>query len=222
MRRILVGLWLTVFIFPGCGRDHDNIAMYVNHEPISVSEMEYWMLLSKAEVYSYFFREYSVDYSPDFWMESFGGGESPLEMLKNVAINRLVKSKVQQLLARDLGVIENIGFDALMDEKSLVNKARKKSMAKGEPIYGPPQFNTTTYFDHVFDKMVHDTKQKLLREFLSGDARKFTHINIDVSSLANKTGFEQMQLIEKAYESIVNQMVTHAELIIIDDAKVRI
>jgi len=217
MKNIVIGLWLSLFIFHSCKKNNDNIALYINDEPIKISEMEFWISLSKAEVYSYFFREYNVDYSPDFWMDRFGG-ESPMEMLKNVAMQRLVKSKVQQLLARDLGVIEIIDYDELMAEKHRVNQKRKMSQANGEPIYGPIQFSSHTYFDHVFDKMVYKTRLHLLNTQLykdSADANGNPKSNNGVFD--ENEGFYQMQYIDMVYHQMIDERVSKAKLIINND-----
>ena len=91
----------------------------------------------------------------------------------------------------------------------VVNQKRKISVANGEPIYGPIQFSPHTYFDHVFDKMVYDVKLHLLNYYLSIDT-------IDLL-LSVKSGFHQMQFIDKKHDQLVLEMVNKVKLTINKD-----
>ena len=207
-----IGLCFLVFFIYGCKSDHNNVAFYVNDEPVSVSEMEFWMSLSKAEVANYFYREYGMQYSDDFWNKEFDH-KSPGGMLKDRALEKLVNCKVQQIFARDLGIIEKIGFDELMAEIDSFNEQRKMKLARGEAIYGPQQFTPLMYFNHVFDKMVYDVKQHLLNSCLLTDTLT-ANLATNGGHVAwkEKSGFMQMQYIDQKYEQLVAEMVRASEL----------
>ena len=204
-------------MFFSCSIDQNNVVLYVNNEPVKVSELKFWMSMSRAEISAYFFREHGIHYSTDFWEKAYGN-ELPIVMLKERAVERLVEYKVQQIFARELGVIESIEFDELMLEMKDVNDKRKLKLAMGEPIYGPKQFTSHAYFFYVFDKMVYDVKQQLLTNYLSKDtlcAKKNFKFKND--KFEEKSGFHQMEYIDKKYELLVLEMVRVIDLIINKD-----
>lgn len=211
MKIVKPGLLVAFLFVAGCTTEKNVIVLHVNDEPVTLSELEFWISLSKAEVSGYFFREYGVQQTADFWEKSYGP-ETPSEMLKELAIKRLVECKVQQLFAKELGLIGNIGFDELMSELQAFNEDRKRRHANGEPVYGPVQFTSRTYFDHVFDKMVYDVKQHLLREGSDLITNGTTDAATQNGASAENSGFYQMQYIDQKYEQIVAQQVLEADV----------
>jgi len=211
MKTVTLGLLIAFLFFAGCTTEKNGIFLHVNDEPVTLSELEFWMSLSKAEVSGYFFREYGVQQTADFWEKSYGQ-ESPSEMLKELAIKRLVECKVQQLFAKELGLIDNIGFDQLMSELQDFNEDRKIRHAKGEPIYGPIQFTSRTYFDHVFDKMVYDVKQYLLNEHSDLIINGVNDGGTQNGAPLENSGFYQMQSVDLVYEQMVAQRIMEADV----------
>ena len=67
-----------------CDHSDSNIVATINKEVITKTELNNWMLLEKANVYSYFFRKYGTQDSEHFWLEK-PGDEIPLEKLKETA-----------------------------------------------------------------------------------------------------------------------------------------
>jgi hypothetical protein len=204
-------LWIAFLLSAGCNTDKNNIVLHVNNEPVTLSELEFFKALSKAEVAGYFFREYGVQQNANFWENKYGQ-ESPAEKLKEVAIEKLVEYKVQQLLAKELGLIENIGFDELMSELKSFNENRKIRHEAGEPIYGPKQFTTGTYFDYVFDKMVSDVKQHLLNNYSCRVIHDATDAKSQHVIPSENSGFFQLQQVDKEYEQIVRQRMREADV----------
>lgn len=216
-KTLAVALWFHVLFFFSCNKDENYVVLYVNNEPVKVNELKFWMSLSRAEISAYFFREHGIHYSADFWEKDYGN-ELPILMLKERAVERLVEYKVQQILARELGVIESIGFDELMLEMKDINDKRKLKLAMGEPIYGPKQFTSHAYFFYVFDKMVYDVKHHLINDYSSANTLGETN-NLDSNDFiaGEKTAFHNLQYIDRKYEILVNEMIDAAEVTIVMD-----
>ena len=160
----LIALLLTI----SCITNNADTVAWINNEPITKAELKHWMLLEKANVYGYFYRKYNVSDSDKFWTQK-QGDEIPLGKLKQVALEKASKCKVQQILALEKGIIKTANFDEIIRELETVNTERKRKVENSEPIYGPIQFTSRTYFFHVFDKMVIELKNELAKDELKPD-----------------------------------------------------
>ncbi len=202
-----IGFLLLLLITLACVKQEQNVVARLNDEAITRAELKHWMLLEKASVYNYFFRKYKVEDSEHFWTEK-QGDEIPLELLKAQALEKVKRCKIQQLLALEKGIIKTSNFDEIMKELETVNAERKKKVEKGEPIYGPKQFTSRTYFFHVFDKMVIALKNELAKNELkpSNEQLKLmqsanNHSDKDIS------GFLTMQYVDTNYEAFIDNLM---------------
>ena len=96
-------LLIAILLF-ACNKDNTNIIARVNEYPISTSELRYWMMLQRAEVYNYYYEEFGIIDSDDFWEQKIEGN-SPLDKLKELALEKAVRCKVQQILALERGIV---------------------------------------------------------------------------------------------------------------------
>jgi len=189
-----------------CEKEASNIAASIGNEVITKTELNHWMLLEKANVYSYFFRKYGTQDSEDFWTKKLGG-EIPLEKLKAVAIESAKRCKVQQILALEKGIIKTANFDEIMDDLENINAERKRKVENGEPIYGPKQFTTRTYFSHVFDKMVIALKNELAKDELKPNNEQLKLLGEKaIDSKKDITGFLIMQYVDINYEAYIDNL----------------
>jgi hypothetical protein len=111
----LLGVLMTLMFACNCNTNNNNVVARVNDFPISNAELKFWMLLQRAEVSNYFYEKYGVDDSDGFWEHKING-ESPLEMLKRIALKKAVRCKVQQILALKKEVVQQIDFDSIMSK----------------------------------------------------------------------------------------------------------
>lgn len=157
------GIFLVFIGLFACNTSQSEPAAWVKGQPITHSELDYWMLLEKAGVYNYFFRKHGIEDSDNFWFQELDG-EIPMEKLRAVALEKAKRVKIQQVLALEKGIIETANFDEILDRLPEVNTERRKRVENGEPVYGPLQFTERTYFLHEFDEMVLELKRELARE----------------------------------------------------------
>ncbi len=187
---------------------------YVDNYPITISEMHYWMLLNKAEVHRHFYLEYGVNDSEDFWQSEYGG-ESPLEMLKNIAFQKAKRLKVQQVLAYEYGLINEINFDSIVSRIDNVNLVRNDNLNNGKIIYGSKYYTQRSYFVYQSDQMTQVLKEKLAEKELKPKKKELEQLlpKSDVSYEDYKD-FLRMQYVEQHYDEFIDNKckISHVKL----------
>lgn len=138
----------------------------VDGEPISVRLFERQVAANRARAFAHFRQRYDAEDGPGFWTTSHGG-ETPLDWVKKRALEESVRIKLEQMLAREMGVVEDIGYAAFLESWDRENERRRKALAAGEPIYGPTEYGEDTYFSYVFSNTVIELKRRLGRKELA-------------------------------------------------------
>lgn len=200
-----------VFLF-SCNKNDGNVIARVNQYPVSKAEFKHWMLLQRAEVHNYFYSKYHATDSEDFW-ETETEGESPLEMLKELALEKAVRCKVQQILALEKGIVDHIDFDQMMLEMQQENLQRKRKIESGEVVYGAKSYTERTYFAHEFDKMVIQLKSALAKDELKPSEKDLEAIVKNENfPLEDNRSFYQMQYVETKYAHFIDSLTQSAEV----------
>lgn len=198
---------LLVFIALSCGEQEQNVVAWINNEAITKAELKHWMLLEKANVYNYFYRKYGVNDNNKFWTQK-QGNEIPIDKLKKTALEKAKRCKIQQIIALNKGLIETTNFDNIIGELETVNAERERKVENGEPVYGPVQFTSRTYFSHVFDKMKIELKTELAKDELKPDKKDLLGMQKDLTqSLEDISGFLTMQYVDLNYESYIDKQM---------------
>lgn len=202
---IFLAVILVSFLAGACQKNTEVVA-WVDEAPITTSEMNYWMLLKKAEVYRYFYLEYGVNDSDDFWHSEYEG-ESTINRLKNLALDASKRCKVQQILAYDRGLIDEMNFDVVIAQMVGENSERAQKLSRGEVIYGPKAFTHRTYFAYQFDKMVIALKEKLAHKELkaSHEDLELLKPNAEIS-VEEYEGFLRRQYVDENYEAFIDSI----------------
>lgn len=151
----------SIWAFAGIG-DSDIVA-YINGEPVTVREYSRALLEKRNDTYAYFKEKYGVDDSADFWSQKCGD-EVPLEKVRKDALDHVARIKLQQLLAKEKGLVSDIAYSSLLKELELENAARRDALKKKGVIYGPRQYDEKSYFDRVFSDLTARLKEQLRRE----------------------------------------------------------
>ncbi|MCF8381591.1 MAG: hypothetical protein K9H49_18605 [Bacteroidales bacterium] len=203
---------LLAILVLACNKENTNVIAHVNQYPISKSELKYWMLLQRAEVYIFFYEEYGIIDSDDFWEQKVEG-DSPLDKLKELALEKAVRCKAQQILALEKGIVKQIDFDQIISNMDDENKRRKAKVEKGEVVYGQLEFTKRTYFAHEFDKMILKLIPELIKSELKPSEEDLKSlIKNEDFSLEDNYGFYQMQYAEKNYQQYIDGLVEKAEI----------
>jgi hypothetical protein len=203
---------ISCVLFFSCNKNDTSVIAWVNQYPVSSAEFKHWMLLQRAEVHNYFYNKYQLADSEDFW-ETEKEGESPLEMLKEMALEKALRCKVQQITALEKGIVDHIDFDRMMLEMQEENLKRKRKIENGEVVYGAKRYTERTYFAHEFDKLVIQLKAVLAKDELK-PAKKDLEALIENEDypLEEHTGFYQLQYVENNYDHYIDSLVNTAAI----------
>lgn len=102
-----------------------------------------------------------------------------------------------------------------MEEMKEVNIERKERIKKGQPVYGPVQFTSRTYFAHVFDKMTYELKILLSATSLKIEDSEIEIMNKNFNQSPGKIeGFLQMQHVDRKYGSYIDELENSAKVVV--------
>jgi hypothetical protein len=165
-------LLIVKLFFIDRGIDENTVVVKVNNEPISFKEFKTFMIDNQAETMNYFREKYGADVNDkNFWNKSFGE-EVPLAVLKQKTLDQLSRIKVQEMIAREKGLTDDISYSSFLKSLKAENKRRREALAKNEIIYGPQEYGEKEYFNYSFNNMVNDLKEKLGKDELLVDNSK--------------------------------------------------
>ncbi len=168
----------------------DEVVATVNGTPIVWREFQMQMREQRGEVYTYYQQQYqaSTDRS-SFWTTTYGQ-ETPEQKLKELALDQMVRIKVEQQLAKQYGIPTTVDYMAFLSNWKKENERRQSAVDKGEAIYGPIQYGEREYYEYVHDNLVTALKKAvaqsngevtdaLLREVYKADREMPAYRNQD-------------------------------------------
>lgn len=132
----------------------------IDGEPICAGEFNLISRKYKSIVIQEFRNNYNLNYDNQFW-ENHAYGISPAETLHKKTLEAIVQLKVQQLLAKKLGIVQDISFDGFIRTYELENKTRLEAKQNNKVIFGPTQYTQEVYYDYVFSNLVVKIKNRL-------------------------------------------------------------
>lgn len=204
--------------------DKNKALAYINCEEITASEFSLIQNNTKSEVITYFRQKYKAEIDKTFWDRSYSG-EIPLEILKQRTMDKLTKLKMEQVLAKDKGIIEDISYDAFLDAWNNENNTRKQSIESGKVIYGNKNFGELEYYNYRQSNLVLELKKKLMDNELrpnDGELESYYLQNRDnIYRLGTTAGYRElsevkedvaMQIVNAKYDEFIEQKVQHAKI----------
>ncbi|MED5019198.1 peptidyl-prolyl cis-trans isomerase [Paenibacillus chibensis] len=142
------------------GLEQEEAVLTVDGEPVSLREFEAAMLRERLATIRLFQTKYGAVYDQGFWNRSYGG-KTPLETLRQTALEQMIRLKVQQIAAMREGVIQNISYDRTLQKRGKENQEREAAVRSGKVIYGPVQYGEEEYFQYTFSNMLTSLKKHL-------------------------------------------------------------
>ncbi|MBB6735275.1 peptidylprolyl isomerase [Cohnella zeiphila] len=137
-----------------------DIVATVNGEPIARQELLQAMREQKAKTAAYYRAQRGADAGPDFWTAPLRG-EAPIEKLKRDALAQTVRLKVQQMMARQEGLTDDISYASVQKRLKAENERREKAGSGQSDVYGPRQYSEATYYSLLNSNLLGDLKTKL-------------------------------------------------------------
>lgn len=138
----------------------------VDGMPIVMPEFEKAARRNMSGILSYFHEKYGASQTSGFWTSSFGG-EVPLAVLKQKALDDAVRMKIRQRIAADEGALGDISYSGFLRGLEQENARRTKAVANHEVIYGPVQYDEDTYFEYVMTNATTAVKRGMLADLRS-------------------------------------------------------
>lgn len=153
---LMAGVWLY--------KKPSAVVMKIDNYAITEEHLALYENEFRAEVTSYFYREYQLNPNKeDFW-ETEAGGEKPREVLREKAMNSLVYDTVERIIASRNGISADITLKDIMASHEQENRLRQSSSAVS---YGPGQYGLMEYISRTQMEVRDQLKEKLLAEILS-------------------------------------------------------
>ncbi len=138
----------------------------VNGEPISLRLFQAELARQKAETYAYFHAEYGAEDSENFWTSAYDG-EVPVETARQKALDEVVRTIVQQKLAKEKGLVDDISYGGFLNALKKENRERKEAIRQNKVIYGPVEYSEDNYFNYVMSNLIIKLKSKLAEKELA-------------------------------------------------------
>jgi hypothetical protein len=137
----------------------------VNGDPVSVEEFKLCMEHDRNTVITQFKNKYNANPNDkNFWGTSYSG-EKPEVVLKQMALNECTIIKERQVLARELGLVDNITYSSLynkyLKEKELRDKINAEKKKEGVGVPSGFQLDITYFYSNYWGSFDQMTKQKL-------------------------------------------------------------
>lgn len=141
----------------------DKTVITVDGEKITQKELVRVMQEKEEEVYSYFKTKYKVDTTnANFWYGSFGESkEIPIEYLKKISTDGVIKIKMQQIMAKEYGLKDDISYETFLED---YKKEYQRRQDPNEKVVGVRTIQVLNYFNEVFKTLQENLKTKLIEK----------------------------------------------------------
>lgn len=148
-------LLIIIFILLQSNGKMNNVDYLVSINDAEVSEDEFRLFLQdqKASVAAYFYQEYGVEDSIDFW-ETRVEGETPIEVAREQAISELLRIKIEQEIALEYGLLESLVFEDIIED-----------ISEEENRYGADNLSLFQEYTLYHSKILIDTVNRFKAEF---------------------------------------------------------
>lgn len=133
------------------------VIAYVEDEPITDRELNFFAEDCRSEVISYFYNNCNAEYSDKFWNTEYMG-KMPKDQLLDRALEAAVRFKTEQIMMKEQGIVSNLSYSEFYKDFQSENKKRKKG---SDFLYGPKLYTEKGYFDYLHNNRLLELKAKL-------------------------------------------------------------
>lgn len=147
---------LTVLLLASCGDAKSmggdtaggDYLLTVDGYGVTEEEFRLFLLDKKAVTANYYWTNYQIQPDADFWTTEVDG-KTPLDYAKERALNALVKSKIEFILASERNILAYQDYNARLKEMEAENAERARKQEAGEVFYGLTEFTPFTYYQYL-------------------------------------------------------------------------
>lgn len=214
MKKLIIP-FLLILTLCSCGvggpAELEPLNAYINGEPVSWDEINYFENQKRSEVMSKFILEYEAVADDDFWYTPVNG-ITPQKYLDNLCKEKIIKAKIQLVLCRENNIYEDISIDTFWQMKEQHNKTFKDNETIG--INKIPY----AYYDYYIDNGVMELKNILGETTLAPTDEEIKNKMISVKEkYPDKTEDEQLSIakdiiIEEKYDAYIENLCDEAEV----------
>lgn len=164
---ILVIVILALGLLYGMSKIENDYIVKIDSEIIEANEFKLIMNDNIANTVGYFSKTHNADSNEKgFWTKSFDG-EIPLEVLKDNTLDLCINIKLQQMISKEKGIVENIDYESFVEDWKNINEERLKLVEEKKPIYGPVQYKEREYYEYILNTMQEKVKEYLVNNEIS-------------------------------------------------------
>jgi len=172
---------------------------WIDGTPVHKGEFERALRANKSRVVDEYYMKYGAEQTAAFWTTAYGGG-TPSESVRKLALESVTKLKVEQMIAREQGVLADIGYSGFLRELESENRRRQEAVAEGRVVYGPVRYEEEAYLEYVMSNAIRDVKSRLLEREWKPDERELRRFyELNKSELYASRGSAKVNQLSSAF-----------------------
>jgi hypothetical protein len=145
-----------------------EIAFTVNDLGVEKAELIYHMRDMSSIVSGELYTANGIERENGFWTGTYGD-IVPLTVLRDRAIVKIARYKIEQLLAEEYAIITPMSWSEQQSDMEKQNRDRKAAKARGDIVYGRIELDYTAYFASFYYEMQLDLIEKLVADGVIGE-----------------------------------------------------
>lgn len=193
MRKNTAVMLLTWFLIleclAGCARQDYSCFMEVGDYEISREEyaiLAYDNLARTAREYG---AMEGVDVNaPGFW-EKKTDGVSPMDRVRELTDEEAVRQKGIQILARDNGIIDEIGYEGFLEQYQEETRQRKQMKEEGKVVYGPIELSVSQYYSYRQSQLYQSLEELVEQKIVTVEEEELREYYQTVKEAEEKKNF---------------------------------
>jgi len=111
------------------------------------------MSRERLETIRLFQSRYGAEYEQNFWQKEYDG-QTPLDALRQKALEQITQLKVQQIAAKKAGLVQDITYGGFLKAREEENQRRQEDASSGKVIYGPLKYGVEEYYQYTFNNLL--------------------------------------------------------------------
>ncbi len=132
----------------GAGDSDSKPLLTIDGEAVPEAEFQFFLQDERALTANNYYLKYGADGGVDFWDTAFDG-KTPLESAREQALDKLLRAKMEALIAVENKVIEaDISYESLMKNRQEKNEQRDEQMEQGETFYGLSFYDEYQFYNY--------------------------------------------------------------------------
>lgn len=146
---LLFFIWFLILeCLAGCARQGYSCFMEVGDHEISKEEYALLAYDNIARTAREYGAKEGIDVNaPGFW-EQKRDCVSPMDRVRELTDGEAVRQKGIQILAKENGIIDEIGYEAFLKQYQEESEQRKQMKEEGKVLYGPLELSVSQYYSY--------------------------------------------------------------------------